>query len=332
MRYSIIIPVYNVSKYLPRCLDSAIAQAGDDYEIITVDDGSTDESGMILKEYMSSHNNIKVISQSNKGLGGARNTGIKEASGDYVIFLDSDDYISMSMLRTITYYLSSNEIDLLAFDCYHVNNSGQILQKVTDGSYTDYCTPLTHKQLMLLEPSACLKVFRRRLFIDNHVFFPEHLWYEDLATYYRLIPFIQQAAYLKAPLYYYVQQGDSITHSKDTTRMNEIIIACDGIRDFYINQSLFQEYSQEIEWLYFKHMIYYSAFRLFSAAYKPNQMRKLYRHFESIFPNYRSNQYLQKNINKLWHMNLILNRRFFLFYLKNNIIPKVITMIKRKNK
>ena len=106
MRFSVIIPVYNVEKFIGKCLDSVFKQTYSDYEIVAVNDGSTDSSLKILENYQINNPKLKIISQKNKGLGGARNTGISNAKGEFLIFLDSDDYIATNMLETLDYYLS----------------------------------------------------------------------------------------------------------------------------------------------------------------------------------------------------------------------------------
>ena len=95
---SVIVPVYNVEKYIRRCIESILIQEYRNFELILVDDGSTDSSGDICEEYAKDNNRITVIHQENKGLSGARNTGISNAKGEWVVFIDSDDYISKTML------------------------------------------------------------------------------------------------------------------------------------------------------------------------------------------------------------------------------------------
>ena len=102
MDISVIVPVYNVKSYLSACLDSILNQDFDSYEIVVVDDGSTDGSGELAEQYASRHTDkIRVLHQENQGLGGARNTGIKDAKGEYVAFIDSDDWIKPNMLSTL---------------------------------------------------------------------------------------------------------------------------------------------------------------------------------------------------------------------------------------
>ena len=116
MKVSIILPVYNVEKYLEECIESAINQTLNDIEIIAVNDGSTDSSIDILKKYEEKYNFVKVITQENKGLSGARNTGLREAKGEYVYFLDSDDYIELNAMEYCYNLAVDNKLDIITFD------------------------------------------------------------------------------------------------------------------------------------------------------------------------------------------------------------------------
>ena len=100
-RLSIIVPIYNVEKYLPRCIESILNQTFKDFELILVNDGSTDSSYEILKEYENKYDNFRVINQKNGGLSAAKNAGIKIAKGEYIAFLDSDDYLDKNFLETL---------------------------------------------------------------------------------------------------------------------------------------------------------------------------------------------------------------------------------------
>ncbi|MTM73415.1 glycosyltransferase, partial [Turicibacter sanguinis] len=113
---SIIIPVYNVEKYLEECLDSAINQTYRNIEIIVVNDGSTDGSLSILNEYASKYSNLKIINQENKGLSAARNSGLKQVKGKYVYFLDSDDFIDLTMIEECVDLAEKNDLDIINFD------------------------------------------------------------------------------------------------------------------------------------------------------------------------------------------------------------------------
>ena len=115
---SVIIPVYNVEKYLEECIDSVLAQTYQNIEIILVDDGSTDSSGLICDRYAEKNTNISVIHQKNSGLSAARNSGLNKANGDYIYFLDSDDYISADAIEKLFSIAENDKSDIVFFDAY----------------------------------------------------------------------------------------------------------------------------------------------------------------------------------------------------------------------
>lgn len=126
---SVIVPVYNVEKYLRICLDSILSQTYKELEVILVDDGSKDSSGEICDEYAERHGNFRVIHKNNAGLGMARNSGLEVASGSYVYFLDSDDFIDKYEIERLVQAISSNGVDVCLAGCYLVNDDGKILNK-----------------------------------------------------------------------------------------------------------------------------------------------------------------------------------------------------------
>lgn len=129
MTFSIIVPVYNVSKYLRVCLDSIIAQQVTDYELILVDDGSQDNSGQICDEYAKSHSQIKVIHKQNGGLASARNAGLDVASGEWVLFVDSDDAVAVDMLNVLVNSINKHKSDLYVFNSRRMDEQGQLGSK-----------------------------------------------------------------------------------------------------------------------------------------------------------------------------------------------------------
>lgn len=141
MRLSIIVPVYNVSKYLAKCLDTLLFQdlESDEYEIIVVNDGSTDNSGDIAKQYADKYSNIILIEQENQGLSGARNTGIKLANGEYIQFVDSDDYLEPNVLKTLVDKMDSDDLDILRFNYQNVNEQYEVFEPYKEHKpFVDY--------------------------------------------------------------------------------------------------------------------------------------------------------------------------------------------------
>ena len=124
---SIIVPVYNVEKYLRKCLDSIVNQTYKNIEVICVDDGSPDNSIDILREYRAKDDRVTIIRQKNKGLSGARNTGIKNATGKYIMFIDSDDWVELNMVELMTKKMDNKNLELAV--CGTINHIGNEIQK-----------------------------------------------------------------------------------------------------------------------------------------------------------------------------------------------------------
>lgn len=327
MKFSVIVPVYNVEKFLAKCLDSVLNQDFDDYEIIAVNDGSTDSSPEILDEYSKKSYKVKVINQTNKGLGGARNTAIENASGDILVFVDSDDFIPVDMLSTLSVYFDKYELDILSFDLTAVYSMDFPIKESTDSA--EEFIILEKKYFFISEPTACAKAYRRNLYIDNNIRFPERLWYEDLATVYRLIPFADKIGYLKKPLYYYVQQPGSITHSTNTTRMMEIITAFNMVQSYFNEIGCFEEYYSELEWLCVKHVLYYSAHRFLTKGYYYKQMNDLYKFVYSNYPDFKNNKYVKEYMPSTYCMDWIVNKQFFRFYAKECLKVKLAKRVRK---
>ena len=330
--FSVIIPVYNTEKYLHKCIDSVLKQTYKEYEIIIVNDGSTDSSAEILCSYEKSCSCIRVVTQTNKGLGGARNTGIAMAKGDYLVFLDSDDYIREDMLEVLGQTLETKDLDVIAFDAYMVDLNGTVHSICSARQYSESCVNLSGKDLLMMEPTSCFKVYKRELFQEKKICFPEKLWYEDFATIPRMALHVKKMAYIKEPLYFYLQNPNSITHSKYTARMMEIMAAFDYVVNYYTEEKRFDEYYEELEWNCFLHVLYYSSFRLLSNAYHIKEMRKLQSYCSNLFAGYRHNIYVQQYKSERYLMKYIVDQQYFRFYSsirKEKIYSKIAIVLKR---
>ena len=220
-KYSFIIPVYNVEKYLEECVNSIISQSFKDFEIILVDDGSTDKSGFLCDEYSNKYDEIRVIHQKNAGLSGARNTGVHASIGSYIIFLDSDDYWSSnSGLKDID-NLISDEVDVLCFASYDSNeNTG----KMTEDRYyyPDILNHMGSEDCLcymvsndLLNLSAAKKVYKKSFFVNNNLYFKPGIKSEDIEEGLRLVCCLPVYRFLNKKLYVYRHRQGSISTSID---------------------------------------------------------------------------------------------------------------------
>lgn len=228
-RISVIVPVYNTEKYIRKCLDSILAQKMNDYEIIVVNDGSKDNSADIIKEYMLELNNsqnentIKYFEKENGGLSDARNYGVSKASGDYLCFVDSDDYIDDSLFQVLLDGIETG-VDLIKYKCVRVSETGEIIEKVSGPVFEvksgeDAFNELYSKDV-LMEP-AWLYLYKREFFLNNGFLFPVGKLHEDWA----IVPYIVLNAKSVVSKdfygYYYVQSSNSITRNNDDEKIRK---------------------------------------------------------------------------------------------------------------
>lgn len=215
MLISLVIPVYNVSEYLNRLLDTAVSQTYKDLEIILVDDGSTDATGNICDEYARKDSRIKVIHTPNRGVADARNAGIDASNGSYIVFADGDDYLAEDYVEYLYSLCSSHDADA-ACCAWTLNDNGTLrkcsYRKNEPGSYIG-----NHEAMRallttrLLSSSMWGKIFRKELFAE--VRFPEGTdYYEDDATMYRLISKAESVVLGGEAKYFYTLRQDSMIH------------------------------------------------------------------------------------------------------------------------
>ncbi len=185
---TVVIPVYNVEKYLKRCVESVLVQGWHNYDIILVDDGSTDKSPQICDDYVKAYDFISVIHKENRGLSEARNTGISQAKGEYVYFPDSDDWIEPDTFIALAEELESQKFDIISFNREFVKGeedaivSDPLVTKVFEGK-DGFVQMLKHSYITEF---ANDKIYKKSLFVDNNISFPKGKYYEDLGTNYKL--------------------------------------------------------------------------------------------------------------------------------------------------
>ena len=220
MKVSIVIPVYNVMPYLERCVMSVLSQTYKDMEIVLVDDGSKDDSGKLCDELATRDERIRVIHQENKGLSGARNTGIDNATGDYIIFLDSDDYWLLDDgLKTLVDNCSP-QTDMVGFKGVDIWKGGRMTYT---GDYNlEAISHLPDAQALFAyfvktqqaHLTAWLFMVRRQLLTDNKIYFPHRLIGEDFYWHLELWQHLHTVKMLNLNLYAYCHRQGSITTQK----------------------------------------------------------------------------------------------------------------------
>lgn len=221
--FSIIIPIYNSEKFLSTCLDSILKQDMDSFEIICINDGSTDNSQIILEEYAKKSSRIKILQQENKGVSSARNAGIKQANGDYILFLDSDDYYYNNHILTDFFnILYEQDYDCIYFPggCITDQWSGKenYETKVYDNAW--YCLEEhCNKPKILIFGCVYTQCYRRKIILENNLQFNENLCYgEDRLFTIRFFAVAYKTYVYSQPCYCYVTHEGSLMTDNQNTR------------------------------------------------------------------------------------------------------------------
>lgn len=310
--FSLIVPVYNVEKYLGRCLKSILSQDYTDYEIICVNDGSTDRSLDILNEYASRYTNIKVVSQVNQGLGEARNTGLKYVTGDFVWFIDSDDWIEEGALRSITNFIQKNkDCDVVIINAFRTNDKGEkilfnALAEPLQGNENVNTEAYIHSLLNCDSlPSAWLKLFKKGV-ISQYSF--SKGFYEDVP----LVRVFHKAdlniGYLAKPFYNYFYRDGSIMTKVDHRLLDM----------FHQYDLIYNEYKDLPEYnLGLTHLLYYWTGKQLSNVDTP----KFADIKEAIYKEFEDRKKTVLPFRRLFFSNLNLKRKIklLLFKLKFNL-------------
>ncbi len=243
--FSIIVPVYNVAAFIDRCLDSLCNQNFSDYEIICVDDGSTDNSGNICDLRAQENNKIKVVHQQNLGLSEARNTGIRKASGEYILFVDSDDHVSPNTLNTIYNRIIENNktqpYDLICFGSSRGVCSEPLQREIVSLFGMDYLNIYLGNNNGIPFVQVVQRAYRRDYLLANNIRFYKGIYHEDtlftpIACYYA-----QNVLVIPDILYYVEYRDGSITSTRNIKHKLDIITSANKLASFFIPRSGFNK-------------------------------------------------------------------------------------------
>lgn len=304
--FSIIVPIYKTEAFLHQCVDSLIGQTYQNIEIILVDDGSPDQSAQICDSYSEKYANIKVIHKQNGGLSDARNTGLVSAIGEFILFVDSDDYLEKNACEIFFDQLRSNsKIDVLFANHYLVKNN-QITQDLAYApekknlSGPDYL--LTQLQNHSLHKTVWRNVYRRLFLTDNQLFFEKGIYHEDDLWTPQVMLKAAKVTHIDYCFYYYLIRADSIMSQKATKHYSDALLICEKLSPIYskLNDPLLRRLLQT--GLFNTYMHSYLKLRRLDQTMKPNhdfllknsrtvknQMKAfLIRRFEKTYMNYLS--------------------------------------------
>ncbi|MBQ9181616.1 MAG: glycosyltransferase [Bacilli bacterium] len=302
---SVIVPIYNVEKYLDKCVESLLDQTIDNYEVLLIDDGSTDNSPKMCDEYAKKYKDkIKVFHKKNGGLSDARNYGIDKASGEYLMFVDSDDWVSSNFVE-LPYKKAKEGYDIVSFDAISIN----------DGATTGWETAcyrgknMSKKEFMLnsTDPAyAWARIYHYTLF--DIVKYPKpDIWYEDVATTPILMSFAKNMTHINEYLYYYRQRQTSISHIKNSPRILGLLTGIERVLKLCN-----KEYLKEASYAVYKNL---NTFMWFRPAYIDEYLdfaKKNSKYF-------KDNEYIlkdikDKKINNLLEMEVIPKKLHFFWF------------------
>ena len=308
-KVSVIVPVYNTENYLETCLNSIFSQTLDDIEILIVDDGSSDNSKNIIKKFEQSYPNIiKYFKKKNGGLSDTRNYAIPYSTGEYISFIDSDDYIDKYMLEKMYTLAKQKDLDLV--ECNFIWEYPNKYKIDIGKKYASKSSYFIDGRVM-----ACNKLFKASIIKDNNIMFPISLRYEDIEFFYKLVPYIKKYDLIEIPFYHYVQRNNSIINDQNE-KTADIFIILKNIIDFYKSHKLFEEYKEELEYLYIRFLLGSSFLRIVKIKNKNIRKKLLSKTIYELylnFPNWKQNNLLKIRTKKNMYYKTI-NKYTFKLY------------------
>ncbi len=240
MQLSIVVPVYNVEKYISKCIESIVAQTNKNFELILVDDGSTDNSGSVCDQYARKYDFIRVYHIQNRGIGGARNYGVKHAEGEYILFVDADDYIANKTVDVFYKLEEQKKTDIVVMAELEVAENeepttetscaSQILKNIQEYTREQAIELLGYVDKIL--NSSCGKIINKEILCA--IPFTEKVIYEDYETTYQMLNLANRIIYIPSSMYYYVQRNGSIMHSKWNSQRERVITISKAFMKFVL--------------------------------------------------------------------------------------------------
>ena len=319
---SVIVPVYNVEKYLAQCLESLVMQTLESIEIIVVNDGSPDNSQAIIDRYQALFPN-KVFSylKPNGGLGDARNFGLTKAHGQYIGFIDSDDWIEPTMYEKMYSKAIQEESDLVLCDLEYIWEDND--RTLSMSGYVPKLDKPMCNAVFLAPLFAWNKLYHRSLFDQKDLRYPLRLWYEDLPVTLPLFAKAKNITYVQDTFIHYRQRATSIMGSNNSEKLQDIFTVLDIVRKYFVENDLLSEFRDEIEYLYIEHLILYGGFRFMRSNQAITLMNRAFDTVNTAFPQWRKNPYLS---------TLKLSYRIYLKLLQIWMVPMISNVLKRQGR
>jgi len=303
LKLSIIVPVYNMAAEgkLAYCLNSLVSQTIKDYEIIAVDDASTDNSLEILKDFERRFPDRfhAICSEVNRHQGGAKNIGLKLAKGDWIGFIDSDDWITPDMYERLIGKAEETGADLVGCDYSLVSEHSMKVGQVVPNNKKEQCGLLNkekRKSLILDGGILVVKIFSRSMILDNKLWFPEDIFYEDNALGNSYLILARQFEYIEEPLYYYYQHSASTVHTISPKRCEDRMTAGRLMLREAKRHNFYEEFKPELEYS-FTLLFYINTLFTYMAGVEKTKysfVKAMGNEMKQTFPDFETNPYYQE--------------------------------------
>ena len=255
-KLTVIVPAYNVEKYIEKCLASLVNQTYKNLKILVVNDGSTDNTKQIIEKYEKEYENLKLLNKENGGLSSARNFGLKNTKTKYVTFVDGDDYLELSTYELIMKKIEEEKTDLGIFNFKKVYLQKIINSKLDEKIYNKNFLKYLFSKSTEADIVVWNKIFKTDIILKNQIYFENRAYFEDTGFIFRYLYFVKKVSLVESPLYNYIQRENSITK-----KFNPIIInSCENtykiIKEFYRENNKYEKYRNKIEDMYLRMKIY----------------------------------------------------------------------------
>lgn len=300
MILSVIVPVYNMASdnKLAYCMDSLVNQTISDYEIIAVDDASTDESLDLLNEYKEKFpEKVRVFSYpDNRHQGGARNEGLKHASGRWISFIDSDDWVTPDYFEKLLNKAEETGADVVGtnFSIVHEHtfNVGSVQKAMYEG-HVGVLDKEKYKDMLVNSGSMVMKIYKREIIFDNNLSFPEHMFYEDNAVGPVWGMYFNHYEFVDEPMYYYYMRANSTIHTVTEERSRDRLKASEITIDEMKKRGFFDDYKEELEAGFIRLYIVNTLFGYMIACKNKHYafVKEIKAGTLKYFPDFRSNKY-----------------------------------------
>lgn len=303
VKVSVVVPIYNVEKYLPRCVDSLINQTFSNYEIILVNDASPDNCASIIDDYVSKYpDKVIGLTKQNGGLSDARNYGLYHAKGEYIAFIDSDDYVDKTFIEKMYNKAIETQAEIVVCGYYGVDEVKNTSRWLQEGNIEMYDSTLdeTPELIHYNAPYAWNKFYKRSLFIDNNIEFPKGWIWEDIPTIYPLLVCANDIAKVDEPLIYYILKREGSITGTYSRKMLQLFQSLALLNDRYKALGKYDDFKNQLLFINMKHIfLRFKEFDKYNdCVMKYKFVKEGFHHLNTQFPGWQNNDYYFQYVDK----------------------------------